>query len=331
MFHARFAMADRLAIEEKVLGKFGRAPKIPRPGILIATQVIEQSLDLDFDLIVTDLAPIDLLIQRAGRLWRHVEQRPPGARPHVSEPNGPTLLVLSAEPVADARARWLDSVLPKTTAVYRDAALLWRSAKVMFDAGKIVSRTSPKCATPESGELRALVEAAYGQTKIAIPSGLEGAQNEAIGKASAERSQGSFNVLRFEAGCDFDGGRWDADSRVPTRIGDDTITLHLAGIRDGRILPWALRDGPDRADRRAWALSEVSVRRARCKGTPEPDRETGSMIEKAKEGWTLSEREMPVLVLRPGVDGRWSGTVIDAKANAAEVTYSADRGLSFVG
>jgi CRISPR-associated endonuclease/helicase Cas3 len=331
LFHARFAMADRLGIEERVLEKFGRAPKLARRGILVATQVIEQSLDLDFDLIVTDLAPIDLLIQRAGRLWRHMDQRPEGARPHISEPHGPTLLVLSAEPVADAGARWLDSVLPKTTAVYRDAALLWRSAKVMFDAGKIVSRTSPECAAPESGELRALVEAAYGKNRIAIPGGLEGAQNEAAGKASAERSQGGFNVLRFEAGYDFDGGRWDADSRVPTRIGDDTITLRLAVLQEGRILPWALREGSEWADRRAWALSEVSVRRARCKGTPKADRQTAGMIEKAREGWTLSEQEMPILVLKPGADGRWSGAVIDGKEKEVMVTYSADRGLSFVG
>jgi CRISPR-associated endonuclease/helicase Cas3 len=331
LFHARFAMTDRLAIEERVLEKFGRAPKIARPGILVATQVIEQSLDLDFDLIVTDLAPIDLLIQRAGRLWRHMDQRPEGARPHISEPRGPTLLILSAEPVADAGARWLDSVLPKTTAIYRDAALLWRSAKVMFDAGKIVGRTSPECAAPGSGELRALVEAAYGENRIAIPGGLEGAQNEAAGKASAERSQGGFNVLRFEAGYDFDGGRWDADSRVPTRIGDDTITLRLAVLQEGRILPWALREGSERADRRAWALSEVSVRWVRCKGTPKVDRQTAVMIEKAREGWTLSEQEMPILVLKLGADGRWSGAVIDRKEKEVMVTYSADRGLSFVG
>jgi CRISPR-associated endonuclease/helicase Cas3 len=224
-----------------------------------------------------------------------------------------------------------DTFLPKTTAIYRDASLLWRSAKVIFDAGKIVSRSSPECAAPESGELRALVEAAYGQCKIAIPTGLEGAQNEAAGKASAERSQGAFNVLRFEAGYDFDGGRWDADSRVPTRIGDDTVTLRLAVFRDGRILPWALRDGSERADRRDWALSEVSVRRARCKGTPEADRQTAGTIQKAREGWTLSEQEVPILVLQPGADGRWSGAVIDGREREVMVSYSADRGLSFVG
>ena len=201
----------------------------------------------------------------------------------------------------------------------------------MFDDGKIVSRTSPECAALESGELRALVEAAYGKNRIAIPGALEGAQNEAAGKASAERSQGGFNVLRFEAGYDFDGGRWDADSRVPTRIGDDTITLRLAVLQEGRIMPWALREGSERADRRAWALSEVSVRWVRCKGTPKVDRQTAVMIEKAREGWTLSEQEMPILVLKPGADGRWSGAVIDRKEKEVMVTYSADRGLSFVG
>src|SRR5262249_51496032 len=78
LFHARFPFGRRQAIENTVLQRYGKGPDGKshnpfRPGkaVLVATQVIEQSLDLDFDLLVTDVAPLDLILQRAGRLWRH--------------------------------------------------------------------------------------------------------------------------------------------------------------------------------------------------------------------------------------------------------------------
>lgn len=83
LFHARFPMAWREAIEQKVLRKFGPGkekgkpnPDRPPKAIVIATQVIEQSLDLDFDCMISDLAPIDLLLQRSGRLQRHSANNP---------------------------------------------------------------------------------------------------------------------------------------------------------------------------------------------------------------------------------------------------------------
>jgi len=79
LFHARFPVEDRLRIERIVLDRFGKdGANRPRRAIVVATQVIEQSLDLDFDFMVSDLAPVDLLLQRAGRLHRHVRPRPPG-------------------------------------------------------------------------------------------------------------------------------------------------------------------------------------------------------------------------------------------------------------
>ncbi len=82
LFHARFPASDRSQREARVLRKFGKPnkegenPERPLKSIVVATQVIEQSLDLDFDVMVSDLAPIDLLLQRAGRMHRHaISQR----------------------------------------------------------------------------------------------------------------------------------------------------------------------------------------------------------------------------------------------------------------
>ena len=71
LFHARFPPIWRSQIEDDVLLKFGKKGQRPERAVLVATQIIEQSLDLDFDLMITNLAPIDLLIQRVGRLHRH--------------------------------------------------------------------------------------------------------------------------------------------------------------------------------------------------------------------------------------------------------------------
>lgn len=76
LFHARFPADERAALERQVLDTFGADGARPECALLVATQVAEQSLDLDFDFMLTDLAPIDLLLQRAGRLHRHERKRP---------------------------------------------------------------------------------------------------------------------------------------------------------------------------------------------------------------------------------------------------------------
>lgn len=70
LFHARYTFSDRARIESQVLSSYGKHAE--RQGrLLIATQVVEQSLDLDFDIIISQIAPIEYLFQRMGRLWRH--------------------------------------------------------------------------------------------------------------------------------------------------------------------------------------------------------------------------------------------------------------------
>ena len=79
LLHARYPFSNRKEKEDSVINKFGRK-RFPEGGkhILIATQIIEQSLDIDFDLMISEMAPIDLLIQRSGRIHRHKNERPKG-------------------------------------------------------------------------------------------------------------------------------------------------------------------------------------------------------------------------------------------------------------
>lgn len=88
--HARFMDPDRAVKDTRLLKQFGPPGREGEPGggvagcdrpelhIVVASQVAEQSLDIDFDLLVTDLAPVDLVLQRMGRLHRHARPGRPG-------------------------------------------------------------------------------------------------------------------------------------------------------------------------------------------------------------------------------------------------------------
>ena len=71
LLHSLFIATDRYKREKELLELIGRDGKRPKFKIVIGTQVIEQSLDIDFDVLITDLAPIDLILQRMGREHRH--------------------------------------------------------------------------------------------------------------------------------------------------------------------------------------------------------------------------------------------------------------------
>ena len=103
LIHSRFPLAQREVIEARIMSRYGPESPDVRRGIVVGTQVLEQSLDLDFDAMVTDLAPVDLLLQRAGRSHRHDRPNRPVATP--------TLYVNVARDETDSRLLGVNAVL----------------------------------------------------------------------------------------------------------------------------------------------------------------------------------------------------------------------------
>ena len=121
VFHARYRFMDRQDKEKRVRDNYGRMALRDGGRILVATQVVEQSLDLDFDWMLTQICPVDLLFQRLGRLHRHERPRPAGVEfPHCT--------VLSVE----------DDDYGLHKLIYGNARVLWRTEQLLAAADKIV-------------------------------------------------------------------------------------------------------------------------------------------------------------------------------------------------
>jgi CRISPR-associated endonuclease/helicase Cas3 len=311
LFHARFAMGDRLGVERAIVGRFGnQGDPTRRPGVLVATQVIEQSLDLDFDLLVSDLAPIDLLLQRAGRLWRHP------ARPRPIP--GPRLLVVSPDPAAKIGQDWYAAAFPRAAWVYKNHALLWLSAVALFGRERV--------RVPE--DVRALVEAVYDDADVEewAPAALQRNVIKALGEAQAARSLAQTNLLSVSKGYGGDHPGWDEDTRTPTRLGEEMTTLRLARITGDRLSPWCSDPDPHRA----WALSEVAVRKHRVSDVPAPPEWLRPMAERViREEWTRHDADKRLLPLLEQASGLWQGIVLGRRAEEFTGTYTRSEGLRF--
>jgi CRISPR-associated endonuclease/helicase Cas3 len=162
LFHARFLFGDRQRIEGSVLTRYGKGEtQRPRKAVLVATQVIEQSLDLDFDLMVSDAAPVDLILQRAGRLWRHERTRPPGL-------TQPTLWLLKPTLAADGVPNFGVSEY-----IYDRYVLLCSYLALQQDKAATVH-------LPD--DVEALIEAVYGSVSLTWPA--DGAWRSALTEAA---------------------------------------------------------------------------------------------------------------------------------------------------
>jgi len=272
LLHARFALHDRKDHERsvmKIFGKDGAPHRLKRNGtaeVLVATQVVESSLDVDFDAVVSDLAPMAALIQRTGRLWRHMDIRPRAQRP-VPEP---VLYLLSPRPRLDAGEKWLDNIMPKGRWVYplHDQ---WRTARVLLERGEIVA--------PE--ELRDLIEAVHGPEAGELPPDLQRAEDRRQQLDDMEAGRAAHRIIDVDEGYRAAGGSEDGE-QYPTRLGRPTITLNLLRRTQPDIVTWARRKTP--------AYSELQVPLHRILKIDHLPRLPRDVLDAHTENWTHWKR-----------------------------------------
>lgn len=328
LFHARFAMGDRLEKEQRILARFGpNSGRTDRHGqLVIATQVIEQSLDVDFDLVITDLAPIDRIIQRAGRMQRHTRD-PGGNRIHgADQRGGARLIVYGPAWTDDPPANWYLAAFPRAAHVYPNPGELWLTAHWLVDHQGF--------AMPE--DARDMVESVFGDAPI--PSALQAGADASSGKDWAKRNLGAFNALAFEGGYASQGiDEWERDDTAAatlagndewggdaaaSRLGEPTLGVRLARWDGHTLTPW--RDGDTL--REAWEASTV-----RMPARLLDDRPCGnipqSVIDGARETMGDRGRWSRVLVLSLLAVGTWTGASTGVDGKRRHWQYDSRQGL----
>ncbi len=257
LFHSRFAMVDRQSTEEDVLGRFGKdsTEQIRSGQVLIATQVVEQSLDLDFDVMISDLAPVDLIIQRAGRLQRHIRDQQGNRIDKAGEKDQrplPCLHLLAPDPEQVESRQWLRTLLSGSQAVYGNVGQLWLTARVLL---KKQGFTMPD-------DARYLVESVYAQSSQSlIPEHLEQDSWGAEAQNKARKNMGNFNLLDLDKGYCLESAEhnagWSEDTHIPTRLTEiETTTVVLVTPDTNKNLqPYAQSNNPNHR----WALSQINL------------------------------------------------------------------------
>lgn len=155
--HARYAAADRLMLDEALRAALHPDDRSGKALVAITTQTAEQSLDIDADLLITDLVPADVLLQRVGRLHRNRSLAAAEARPSrfrepcciVLAPEAPVDLVRMADPNRPRPNNW------GTDRAYADVLALARTRELIGVGGiwsipKVNRELVEAISTPES-------------------------------------------------------------------------------------------------------------------------------------------------------------------------------------
>lgn len=277
LFHSRYAFCDRQRIENQTLKWFGKEGSKDRAGkVLIVSPVLQESMDVDIDQMISDLAPIDLLIQRAGRLQRHIRDRHGRLKASgADERHPPELVIFAPEWDEDPAGDWLSGKMRNSAYVYPEHGRMWLTQRVLREQGEI--------RMPQSARL--LIESVYAED-LELPAGLTKSAQEQEGKYYCDRAFAAQQLVNFAAGYSCGSNDYQPD-KLSTRLAEESITLWLACSHEGEIVPYAQGD-------HAWEMSSLRVRQSWWN----KHRQDFTLLEgKALQHWCESQRKNDALVI----------------------------------
>ena len=221
LHHSRFAAEDRIRLDGAVEDALGKGRGLGGV-VVIGTQTLEQSLDIDADLLLADICPADVLLQRIGRLHRHQEsQRPPDFV-------APCCIVLV--PDDDLESGFDGGLLRYGLGASRQGGGIYRDL-LGLEATRRLIVEHPTWTIPDMNRL--LVEqATHPQAVRVLAEHLGGrwleSEQATHGFAAAERGLARNHVLDRSKRIDIKSGFPDLDEKVRTRLGEDGPRIVLA-------------------------------------------------------------------------------------------------------
>ena len=226
LHHSRFAAEDRILLDRAVEEALGKG-RPPGGVVVIGTQTLEQSLDIDADLLISDLCPVDVLLQRIGRLHRHGESERAAAFA------APRCIVLAPE---EGLAAGFDGgLLRYGLGATSDGRGIYRDLLGLEATYRLIAE-HPVWTIPTMN--RMLVEqATHGEALRALATKLGGPwvknEQQTYGFAAAERQVARGHLLDRSTPFDEDLVFPDLDERVRTRLGEDGPRIVLTDSRPG--------------------------------------------------------------------------------------------------
>ncbi len=320
LFHSRFCMNDRIVTETKVLNQFGKhSTSAQRQGqLLISSPILDQSLDVDITVMISDVAPMDVLIQRLGRCCRHLrhsdESRIENPNDTTKDGRGKPLLHLFGPKFdAEPQKTWLSDFSSGTQAIYPDTARIWLTVKTLQKEKQIEM----------PGRARFLIESIYGPNVIEnVSTVLQDINDKVDGDKASESFLAKFNQLDVTQGYSIDSNNqgWCDESQIPTRLADETVDFVLLIANEDELSFYAA------AEKFPLDMSKISIRKttmAQC--APALLTQYQSQLE-ALEVDHPALKYCEALILTEAAGG-FTSEAVDDRQRPITVSYDGFKGL----